>query len=77
VRDAVVRGDATALADCLSGDEDARRAAPTPEHFLPLLYVMGVRRDGETIRIAAEGLQMGAVSMLSAVIGGPEAAGKA
>jgi len=71
VQAALARDDADALADYASQGEDARLSAPTPEHYLPLLYVLGARRAHESIRIAADGIQMGSVSMLSFVVGGP------
>ena len=40
-------GDDQALADWPALGADARLAIPTPEHYLPLLYVLGARRPGE------------------------------
>ncbi len=48
---------------------DAMLSAPTPEHFLPLLYVLGQRRNGEPISFPVEGFDGGSVSMLSVRIG--------
>jgi 4,5-DOPA dioxygenase extradiol len=48
---------------------DARLAAPTPEHFLPLLYVIGAQRDGDAVTFPVEGVDGGSVSMLSVRVG--------
>jgi 4,5-DOPA dioxygenase extradiol len=48
---------------------DARLAAPTPEHFLPLLYVIGAGRDGDPVSFPVEGVDGGSVSMLSVRVG--------
>ncbi len=44
-------------------------SVPTPEHYLPLLYVAALRREGETIRFPVEGVDGGSVSMLAVRIG--------
>ena len=43
--------------------------AQTPEHYLPLLYVIGASREGEAVRFPVEGLDGGSVSMLAVQIG--------
>lgn len=42
---------------------------PTPEHFLPLLYVLGAWDGQEPISIPVDGIEMGSLSMLSVQIG--------
>jgi 4,5-DOPA dioxygenase extradiol len=48
---------------------DAALSAPTPEHFLPLLYVLGQHAPGEAVTFPCEGFDGGSVSMLSVKIG--------
>jgi 4,5-DOPA dioxygenase extradiol len=48
---------------------DARLSVPTPDHFLPLLYVLGTRHEGEGVRFPVEGVDGGSVSMLTIQIG--------
>lgn len=42
---------------------------PTPEHYLPLLYVLGARLPGEEVSIPVDGLVMSSLSMLSVQVG--------
>lgn len=49
--------------------EDARLSVPTPDHFLPLLYVLGLRRENEQISFPVEGFDGGSMSMLSVQVG--------
>lgn len=49
---------------------DMDLAAPTDEHFLPLLYALGLRLPGEDLHWFNEGVVGGSISMASCVIGG-------
>lgn len=49
---------------------DAMLSVPTPDHYLPLLYVLGAAHEGENVAFAVEGIDGGSVSMLTVVIGG-------
>jgi 4,5-DOPA dioxygenase extradiol len=69
VRDCLVRNDAEQLINYQQWGQDAALSVPTPEHFLPLLYVIGTRQDDDTTSIAVDGLEAGAISMLTAVVG--------
>ena len=51
------------------GGDDARLSVPTPEHFLPLLYVVGAMQPDEHVSIVADGIDSGSISMLTATIG--------
>lgn len=46
-------------------DAAARLAVPSPDHYLPLLYVLGASDPGDEISLPIEGIDMGAISMLS------------
>jgi 4,5-DOPA dioxygenase extradiol len=48
---------------------DAELSAPTPDHFLPLLYVLGVASREEPVSFPVEGFDGGSVSMLGVRFG--------
>jgi 4,5-DOPA dioxygenase extradiol len=48
---------------------DAMLSVPTPDHYLPLLYVLGTRRGEEPVSFPVEGVDGGSISMLSVQIG--------
>jgi 4,5-DOPA dioxygenase extradiol len=48
---------------------DAALSIPTPDHYLPLLYVLAARQSNENIRFPVEGIDGGSISMLSVQIG--------
>ena len=48
---------------------EARLSAPTPDHYLPLLYVLGLRREGDAVSFPVEGFDGGSISMLTVQIG--------
>jgi 4,5-DOPA dioxygenase extradiol len=49
--------------------EEARLAVPTPDHYLPMLYVLGTRRAPETVSFPVEGVDGGSISMLAVQLG--------
>jgi 4,5-DOPA dioxygenase extradiol len=69
IRTSLLSGDMQALIDYVDQGQDAQLSVPTPEHYLPLLYIAGARQDDEAISIAVDGIEIGAISMLTAVVG--------
>lgn len=57
------------LADYLTLGEAARLAVPTPEHFLPLLYVLAMKHEGEKIVYFNDKPLAGSLTMTSFIIG--------
>jgi 4,5-DOPA dioxygenase extradiol len=49
--------------------KDALLSVPTPDHYLPLLYVMGLRREGDRLSFPVEGFDGGSISMLTVKVG--------
>ena len=49
---------------------DAKLSAPTPDHYLPLLYVVALQKPGEPVSFPVKGVDGGSISMLSVQIGG-------
>jgi 4,5-DOPA dioxygenase extradiol len=47
---------------------DAMLSVPTPDHYLPLLYVIALRRESEQVSFPVEGVDGGSVSMLTVQI---------
>jgi 4,5-DOPA dioxygenase extradiol len=47
----------------------ARLAIPTPEHYLPLLYTLGLKEEKESVDIFNDKTMMGSISMTSLLIG--------
>ena len=44
---------------------DAMKAVPTPDHYLPLLYVLAQHRAGDRVTFPVEGFDGGSMSMLA------------
>ncbi|MGO8988025.1 MAG: 4,5-DOPA dioxygenase extradiol [bacterium] len=68
-RELLLKGDDAPLIDYEKLDRDAMLCVPTPDHYLPLLYVLGLRKENEQISFPVQGVDGGSVSMLAVQIG--------
>jgi 4,5-DOPA dioxygenase extradiol len=68
-RDVMLTGEFGPLVNYESLGRDALLSIPTPDHYLPLLYVLGCHQKGESIGFPVEGVDGGSISMLSVQIG--------
>jgi 4,5-DOPA dioxygenase extradiol len=70
VKALLAAGDHAPLIDYPTLGSDATLSIPTPEHYLPLLYVAAQQRAGETVGFPVDGIEGGTLSMLGVVVGG-------
>ena len=68
-RELILAGDHEPLVNYERLGRDARLSAPTPDHYLPLLYVLAQQREGDEVSFPVEGVDGGSVSMLTVKIG--------
>jgi 4,5-DOPA dioxygenase extradiol len=68
-RELLFKADHAPLIDYESLGRDALLSAPTPDHYLPLLYVIGSNRPGDKVSFPVEGFDGGSISMLTVQIG--------
>lgn len=68
-KELMLAGDHTPLINYGSLGRDAILSAPTPDHYLPLLYVIAQARDGEAVTFPVQGFDGGSISMLTIQIG--------
>jgi len=69
VRRCIQARDHRPLLDYPALGTDALLSVPTPDHFLPLLTVLGLHRQDEAVSFPASGVDGGSVSMLAVRIG--------
>ena len=65
----MVAGEYKPLIDYEKLGPEAKLSIPTPDHYLPLLYVIGARQAGEAISFPVEGVDGGSISMLTVQVG--------
>jgi 4,5-DOPA dioxygenase extradiol len=68
VREAIAAADDAALL-AFPRSADGVLAHPTPDHYLPLLYVEGARHPDDEVHEIVTGLEAGSLSMLSVAFG--------
>ena len=65
----MVAGEYKPLIDYESLGPEAMLSVPTPDHYLPMLYVLASRQEGEVITFPIEGVDGGSISMLTMQVG--------
>lgn len=68
-RELISNGDHEPLINYETLGRDALLSIPTPDHYLPLLYVLGTKRDGEKVTFPVSGFDGGSISMTAVQIG--------
>jgi 4,5-DOPA dioxygenase extradiol len=69
VRELLLNGQDAEVVEYEGLGRDAMLSVPTPDHYLPLLYVLGLRKENEEISFPVQGVDGGSVSMLSIRVG--------
>jgi 4,5-DOPA dioxygenase extradiol len=69
VRELLLKNDGKGLTGYEALGREAEFSAPTPDHYLPLLYVAGARSTSDGISFPITGFDGGAISMLSVIVG--------
>lgn len=64
----IVEGNYAPLLDYNTLGKAVQLSIPTPEHYLPLLYTLGLQRKGEELMLFNDKLQAGSLSMTSVKI---------
>lgn len=65
LRSALASGDYQTVIQYQRFGEPAALSIPTPEHYLPLLYVLGAAQPQDRISFPTDGIEMGSISMLT------------
>jgi 4,5-DOPA dioxygenase extradiol len=69
VKELLLEKNHEALLSHLDLGREARWAVPTLDHYLPMIYALGLQRKGEELQFVHEGFQNGSVSMRAFQIG--------
>lgn len=68
-RELILAGDHRPLVEYESLGRDALLSAPTPDHYLPLLYILGTKLADDAVSFPVEGFDGGSISMTAVQIG--------
>ena len=68
-RELMLQANHQSLMDYEALGRDAELSIPTPDHYLPLLYVLGASVQGEPLTFPVKGMDGGSISMLSVQFG--------
>ncbi len=69
IREFILKSDDASVIAFEKLGNDAMLSVPSPDHFLPLLYILGLRKENEEVKFPVEGFDGGSMSMLAVQIG--------
>lgn len=69
IRQSIVNDEPQNLIDYAGLGRDASLSVPSPDHYLPLLYVMGTRHQDEPVRLETPIVEYGSLDMTSVIVG--------
>lgn len=65
INESILKNNFKILLDYSRQDNDFDLAIPTPEHFLPLIYILGLKKENEKIEFFNDVIVGGSISMTS------------
>ncbi len=68
IKKLLLKGDHQGILEFESMGKIARLSVPTPEHFLPLIYIIALQEENEKAIFPIEGMTLGGISMRSVLI---------
>ena len=68
VKEALLNDTPDKLVNFQQGGSEARLAVPTLDHYLPLIYMLGLRRPTDQISFPYEGFEYGGISMRAVLL---------
>ncbi|ENZ83921.1 MULTISPECIES: 4,5-DOPA dioxygenase extradiol [Caulobacter] len=68
IKTAIVEDAPERAVDFESQGQDAQRSVPTPDHYWPLLYVLGARQPGDRVAFAPDHIEHGSLSMTTVTL---------
>lgn len=69
VRESLAKREDRPLIETTQFGQDARLSIPTPDHYLPFLYILGLREQEDPVSFPVEGFDGGSMSMLAVQVG--------
>jgi 4,5-DOPA dioxygenase extradiol len=69
VREMVMAGEHQPLIEYEKLGRDALLSIPTPDHYLPFLYALATRQQGDPVAFPVQGVDGGSISMLTVQVG--------
>ena len=69
IKGRIEAGDISAILNFETRGQEADLSVPSPDHFLPLLYVLGARQPEDEPRFLTDFIQYKSLSMTSLILG--------